>query len=77
MELAPKYTIDKLPLHYLLSTVDVQEAFKSDCAVLVSRVITKYLKVFEKMKDVVIYHIPHPYVKETSSKSELVCIVAT
>ena len=75
LELVPKRRIDELPLHYLLPTVDVQKAFKSDCAVLVSRVITKYLKAFEQMADVVVYHIPHPYVKETSSKSELVCIV--
>ena len=71
----PKRRIEELPLHYPLPTVDVQKAFKSDCAVLVSRVITKYLKAFEQMIDVVVYHIPHPYVKEASSKSELVCIV--
>ena len=73
LELAPKCEIGNLPLHYLLPTVDVQKAFKSDCAVLVSRVITKYLKAFQQMTDVVVYHIPHPYVKEASSTSEQVC----
>lgn len=72
LELVPKCKIDELPLHYLLPTVDVQKAFKSDCAVFVSRVITKYLKAFEQMKDVVVYHIPHPYVKALSAKSEVV-----
>ena len=72
LELVPKCRRDELPLHYLLPTVNVQQAFMSDCAVIVSRVITKYLKAFEQMKDVVVHHIPHPYVEATSAKSEMV-----
>ena len=42
-------------------------------AVLVSRVVTKYLPAFKVFRKNVIFHIPHKYVEEMAQKSETVC----
>ena len=68
----PKCSLDDLPLQNLLPTASVQKDFKSDCLVLVGRVVTKYLPAFQHLKDVVPHHIPHPYLAEMSRKSEYV-----
>ena len=41
-------------------------------AVIVSRVVTKYLPPFQSFRDVVVRHIPHEYSKEMSQKSNSV-----
>ena len=71
----PKCTLENLPLQNLLPTASVQKDFKSDCLVLVDRVVTKYLPAFQHLKDVVSHHIPHPYLAEMSRKSEYVSLV--
>ena len=58
----------------MLSNAEVSENIKKQMVVLVSRVVTKYLKAFSSMKDVVEYHIPHQYLKEMEEKSNSVCI---
>lgn len=81
----PKCSLDDLPLQTLLPTASVQKDFKSDCLVLVGRVVTKYLPAFQHVKDVVLRHIPHPYphlrhiphpyLAEMSRKSEHVSFI--
>ena len=46
----------------------------SRVAVIVSRVITKYLPPFQSFQDVVVRHIPHKYSKEMSQKSNSVSL---
>jgi hypothetical protein len=70
----PSFRIDELPLQNLLPTAQVQMAFKYDCAVHVSRIICKYIPAFKTLQDVVVRHIPHPFMKEMSSKSDMVCV---
>lgn len=41
-------------------------------AILVSRVISKYLTAFKSLRKKIVRHIPHPYTKEMSGKSNLV-----
>lgn len=60
-------------LMVLLPTKDVQVTFKQNCAVLVSRLITKFLTSFNCLSDVFIRHIDHPYITEAAEKSEIVC----
>lgn len=42
-------------------------------AVLVSRVVTKYLPAFKVFRKNAIFHIPHKYIEEMAQKSEKVC----
>lgn len=70
----PQQSVNQLPLISLLPTPDVQERLKATWKVLVSRVVTKYLSEFKFLRKAVIHHIPHPFVKEMSQKSEIVSI---
>jgi len=56
----------------LLPNADVQNNFVWHWAVLVSRVVTKYLPPFKAFKENVVFHIPHKYSKEMATKSETV-----
>ncbi|XP_022787541.1 uncharacterized protein LOC111327585 isoform X2 [Stylophora pistillata] len=67
----PQKSVDDLNLIELLPNQCVQDHFVQQWAVLVSRVITKYIPAFNQYKTSVIYHIPHKYSKEMSMKSEL------
>ena len=68
----PQKPVQALQLVDLLPVKDVQAVFQRDCAVLVSRVISKYLSAFNHMKDVITYHIGHSYSDELDKKSETV-----
>ena len=46
-------------------------------AVLISRIITTYLKQFKCFNKQVVWHIPHKYSTEMSSKSDIVSILKT
>jgi len=59
----------------LLPSKQVQERLMWHMAVLVSRVVTKYLDAFKPLKDAVDYHIPHQYSKEMEQKSVSVSII--
>ena len=48
----------------LLPTKDVQVTFKQNCAILVSRLITKFLTSFNCLSDAVICHIDHPHIQK-------------
>ena len=66
--------IEELELSELLPTTEVNAQIACDFAILVSRVLTKFLKHFEIFKDVVIHHIPHEYTDEMTAKSDVVSI---
>ena len=52
--------------------MQVQQNLVGRMAILVSRVITNYLKAFQPLKNVVVHHIPHRYSEEMANKSDLV-----
>ena len=60
--------VEVLPDEHVLTTL------VHDFAVIVSRIITKYLKYFHSLNNVVVRHIPHPHTKEMSEKSQIVSI---
>ncbi|PFX16023.1 hypothetical protein AWC38_SpisGene19734 [Stylophora pistillata] len=62
--------VSKIQLADLLPDKNVQEILARNWAVIVSRVITKYLPPSHSFQDVVVRHIPHAYSKEVSEKSE-------
>lgn len=76
-ESMPQKPIDDLQLVELLPDKVVQENLVWQWAVLVSRVITKYLTKFKMYAKYVLYHIPHPYSKEMAEKSEIVSIICS
>ena len=65
----PQKKIKDIQLVELLPVQDVQQRIKSHWAVLVSRVVCKFLQPFKHLEDVVVHHIPHPYTAEMSKKS--------
>lgn len=56
----------------LLPDQHVQARLLRRWAILVSRVISKYLTAFKSLRKKILSHIPHPYTKEMSGKSNLV-----
>jgi hypothetical protein len=68
----PQKTVENVQLIELLPDGDVQENLVWQWAVLVSRVVTKYMPAFKSFRRNVIYHIPHKYSKEMATKSEIV-----
>lgn len=56
----------------LLPDKNVQANLLSHWAIIVSRIITKYLKAFQPLHSKVVRHIPHQYSKEMATKSNLV-----
>ena len=56
----------------LLPDMQVQQNLVGRMAILVSRVITNYLKAFQPLKNVVVHHIPHRYSEEMANKSDSV-----
>ena len=63
---------DMTQLIELLPDSQVQQNLIGRMAVLVSRVVTKYLQCFQPFHNVVMWNIPHKYSKEMSKKSESV-----
>ncbi|CAB3986486.1 hypothetical protein AC249_AIPGENE16794 [Paramuricea clavata] len=70
----PRQSLDQLQLLDILPTATIQSRLKHSWAILVSRVVTKHLKYFAFLRNVVINHIPHQYSKEASTKSEICCL---
>ena len=64
--------ISDIQLVDLLPNKDVQQRLKNRWAVLVSRVICKYITPLKPLQDVVLHHIPHAYSNEMSEKSTMV-----
>lgn len=68
----PKSALSDLQPSVLLPTQDVQNAIKEDCVILISRIITTYLKAFQHLRNVVVHHIPHKHSESMSQKSQIV-----
>jgi hypothetical protein len=58
----------------ILPDQQVQANLLENFAVLISRVVTKYLKHFQPLRDVVVHQIPHQYDKEMTTRSNIVSI---
>jgi hypothetical protein len=58
----------------LLPNKAVHERLIQRWAVLISRVVCKYIPILQYLQGIVIYHIPHTYSKEMATKSETVSI---
>ena len=67
-------SVEDLQLTELLPDHNVQNNLNWQWAVLVSRVIAKYLPAFKGFQSDVIYHIPHKYSEEMAQKSDTVSI---
>lgn len=74
-EAEPQCRLADLELNKLLPSPEIQAAFRRDCVVLASHIITKYLPAFNFLKDTVIHHIPHPFSSEMSQKSLIVSML--
>ena len=70
----PQKAVKDLQLMELLPDQDVQQNLVWQWAVLVSRVITKYLPAFKWLQSDVIRHIPHKYSNEMAKQSETVSL---
>lgn len=68
----PQLTLNDLPLCKLLPGKTIENTFKRDSTVLVSRIVAKYLAPFNQFKDIIINHIPHMFSEEMVKKSERV-----
>lgn len=68
----PRKPAAKLQLMELLPSKEVQSKFKRTWAVLISRVICKYLSSFNQYRSLVIHHIPHKFSREMAQKSKSV-----
>lgn len=56
----------------LLPNKAVHERLVQRWAVLISRIVCKYITSLQPLQDVVVYHVNHKYSKEMASKSETV-----
>lgn len=64
--------VQELEYQQLLPDSGVQQNLILQWAVIVSRIVTKYIPAFKVFQRNVIYHIPHPYAKEMSTKLDMV-----
>ena len=71
-EKCPRIPMKDIELEDLLPVKVVQDNLVNRWAVLVSRVVTKYLHCFKPLQDVVVHHITHKYSKVMSEKSQSV-----
>ena len=69
---SPQTPLKDIDLIQLLPDKKVQENLKMRWALLVGRVICKYLAKFKHLNQVAVHHINHAYSKEMASKSDLV-----
>lgn len=72
---APQVDPDDLQLSALLPDRGVQQKMINQWAVLVSRIVTKYIPAFKNFQKDVIWHIPHAFSGEMSEKSGMVRIM--
>lgn len=68
----PQKPVGDIQLIELLPSKEVQARFQKTWAVLISRVICKYLASFHQYRSLVIHHIPHQFSEEMSQKSKSV-----
>ena len=70
----PRKLLKNVQLPDLLPNKAVHERLVQRWAVLIGRVVCKYMAKLQHLQSVVIYHIPHKYSKEMAAKSETVRI---
>lgn len=70
----PRKPLKEVQFIDLLPNRSVQQQLKERWAVLVARIVCRYLTKFQSRRDVVIWHIPRTYSKEMASKSQTVSI---
>ncbi len=70
----PRKLLKNVQLADLLPNKAVHERLVQRWAVLISRVVCKYMAKLQHLQSIVIYHIPHKYSKEMAAKSETVRI---
>lgn len=70
----PRKPLKEVQFIDLLPNRSVQQQLKERWAVLVARIVCRYLTKFQSRHDVVIWHIPRTYSKEMASKSQTVSI---
>lgn len=68
-------SVKDLQFRELLPDCNVQKNLMARWAVIVSRIVTKYLKPSSFLKKRVVRHIPHPYSKEMAQRSTLVMVL--
>ena len=71
-ESQPQGNPKDLSLSMSLPDRNIQASFHQECSILISRVFVTYYKPFKILRDVVINHIPHPYMEESAKKSNIV-----
>ena len=70
----PQKDVKNLQLEELLPDEHVQKNLVLQWSILISRIVTKFLPAFRPYQAHVVYHIPHTYSAEMSSKSETVSL---
>lgn len=60
----------------LLPNQEVQEHLLNNFAIIVSRIVTKYLKHFQALQNAAVRHVPHQFKKEMATKSQTVSVFA-
>ena len=60
-ESQPQCNPKDLPLSQLLPDRDIQESFRRECSVLISRVLVTYYAPFKIFRDVIINYLRHPF----------------
>ena len=71
-EKCPRRPIEDIELEDLVPVKVVQDNLVNRWAVLLSRIVTKYLDCFKPLRDVVVHHIPHKYSEVMTEKSQSV-----
>lgn len=71
----PSALLTELQLSTILPTLEVQNAIKEDCVLLVSWIITTYLKAFQHLRRVVVHHIRHHHSDKMAQKSQIVSMI--
>ena len=71
----PRALLTELQLSTVLPMLEVQNAIKEDCVLLVSWIITTYLKAFQHLRRVVVHHIPHHHSDKMAQKSQIVSMI--
>ena len=70
----PQKPLKDVQLIELLPSVEVLQSLKKTWAILISRVLCKYVTALRGLKDVVIHQIPHKHSEEMAKKSHMVIL---
>ena len=65
-------SLNKINLILIFFNRNIRASFHQECSILISRALVTYYKPFKIFRDVVINHIPHPYMEESAKKSNIV-----